>query len=95
MKYHNGTRVGTNNLDRDNVPFLPPHLITAEHARKLKYAAVDAFITFVFICIVVLSTATTYLPPLEPRNSHSLSVSKPFHLSGSTGALAHSTGAET
>lgn len=35
MKYHNGTRVGTNGSDEDNVPFLPPHLVTAEHTIRL------------------------------------------------------------
>jgi len=95
MKYHNGTGVGTNSPDGDNVPFLPPHLITAKHTRKLKYAVVDAFITFFFICIVVLSTTTTYLPPSEPQTSCFLLVSRPFRLSGSTGALSHSIGAET
>lgn len=95
MKYHNGTGVVTNGPDGDNVPFLPPHLVTTEHARKLKYATVDAFITFVFICIIVLLTTTTYLPPSEPQNSCSLLVSEPLCLAGSTRELSHSTGAET
>lgn len=49
-----------------------------------------AFTTFALICVDELSIVATYLRPPEPRNICSLLVSKPLHLSRSTGAKTQS-----
>lgn len=94
IKSHDDNIVGTNGPNNGNVPFLPPHLVAENLSRKLKYALSTALTAFVFICIVVISTATRYLPPPEPRNSRSLSFSEPFCLLDSTGTLSRSTGTQ-
>lgn len=93
MKYQNGTRVGTNCSDPNNVPFLPPHLITTEHAISL-YCSRSLQHFLFFICIDEFSTAklTNHLQNLETVAL--CQFLKPFHLLGSIGTLLHSTGVE-
>lgn len=73
----------TNQRSRwDNVPFLPAHLVTTEHAISLSMLQSKPPPPFVFICISEFLATTTYLPPSKPWNNHSLLVFKTVPLIG-------------